>query len=164
MAKQPVPWNVTPLLGYRSIAFISSTVVTTPLALIGFWVLASWADSVRYNEDSQMIILGCALPFAALCIIVNMLVHRKLYRGHTPSKRIIRTSLFALLLAWPMMVLSVILTGSLPLPMVDERTPTISTLWIILVLGWWLLTLICGVILSMRSGVDQMQQRKISHP
>ncbi len=151
MAKHLVPWNVTHLLGYRSFAFISSTVVTTPLALIGFWVLASWADS------------GCALPFAALCVMGNLLVHRKLYRGHTPSKYIVRTSLVALILAWPIMVLSVMLTDSLPLPMVHERTPTISTLWIILVLGWWLLTLISGVILSMRSGVDQMQQRNISH-
>ena len=66
-----------------------------------------------------------------------------------------------LLLAWPMMVLSVMLTDSLPVPMADERTPTIITLWIILVLGWCLLTLICGVILSLRIGVNQLQQRNI---
>ena len=161
MVKHLVPWNITHLLSYRGFALIGSTVVTTPMALIGFWLIASWADSVRHNEDRQLIILACALPFAALCVIVNLLVHRKLYRGHTPAKRIMRTSLLALLLAWPMMVLSVMLTDSLPVPMADERTPTIITLWIILVLGWCLLTLICGVILSLRIGVNQLQQRNI---
>jgi len=55
--------------------------------------------------------------------------------------------LLAAALVWPMMILSVMALDPLPLPMLNEHTPAIFTIWTTFFLGWIFLVCACHTIL-----------------
>jgi len=125
-------------------AFAVSITAVAPVALLGAWLLARHANLSDTDLQMRSFFL-IVLPFISSCCISTLLVHRHIYQKPIRRSTTRVASLGAIVLVWPMLILG----GSNPtlhgLPMLDERTPSPFTWWVIFASSWGALTLVVGV-------------------
>ncbi len=140
-------------------SFIASSLVISPLALLGFWMLGRYTQTLF--EDQQMkLFFGGLLPFAVGCVFTTLAVHRRLHLRVISNESQVVARLLAVILVWPMMVCATIATAPLPLPMIDERTPSTLKYWTIFSIGWILLIIACGLYLQVTARLEGTRQTK----
>lgn len=125
--------------------FVRGTLQVLPAASIGFWLLAIVFN--RLNEDHQTwLFFGAVLPFAVGCCIGSLFLGHQVTGQPDVLRSLTAMTLLAAVLVWPTMILSVMTLDPLPLPMLDERTPAIFTVWITFFTGWIFLVWTCSII------------------